>query len=257
MSKGDSKLEFRALWPKCCPSSLLLVLGIFLGLTALRAYGYLGPKFNGPMVVFGFVLMWIFPWVFLNRAGRKSIGLRFAHGYSWLLYAPLIGAFLAFSCYGIGDLLYGATENNWYQTIANAYFHDERVLSMPKGQLFLMFTIPAILFSPIGEEFLFRGLIQQVVADRWGVVIGVVVNSSLFAGVHLIHHGIGKAESGFSILWVSGGLWWVLMFISSVGFSWLRLRYHSLLPSIVAHAFFNLVMNLTIFYLLLRSYCVH
>ena len=120
------------------------------------------------------------------------------------------------------------------------------------NQLFIMFTIPAILFSPIGEEILFRGLIQQTVAERWGRIWGTGVAAFLFAGVHLLHHGILKDSTGWTVLWTSGGIWWLLIFSTSVVFSWLRLRYRSLVPSIVAHASFNLAMNWTIFYLLLE-----
>jgi membrane protease YdiL (CAAX protease family) len=46
---------------------------------------------------------------------------------------------------------------------------------------------------------------------------------------------------------LSGPLWVVLMFCAALLFAYLRKSSGSLGPAIVAHVFFNLVMNLTIF----------
>jgi uncharacterized protein len=253
MTKPATKLKTRLLWRKLCSNHLLLVGLIFASLSFFRVYGYFGPEFNGKLVMGGFLLMWFVPWVFLTGEGRRAIGLSLPQGLSWLFLAPLVGAVLALVCYGLGDVLYGSTDQHWYRSIANSFLSDERVLGMSAHQLFLMFTIPAVLFSPIGEEILFRGLIHQSVQEKHGWTSAALVNASLFAGVHLVHHGIEKIEGGWTILWVSGFLWFILMFVVSVCFSWLRLRYHSLVPSIVAHSFFNLLMNVTIFYWLLAA----
>ncbi|MDA0346880.1 MAG: type II CAAX endopeptidase family protein [Verrucomicrobia bacterium] len=253
MIEPKTKLQTRLLWRKLCSNHLLLVGLIFSSLTFFRVYGYFGPEFNGKFVMGGFLLMWFVPWVFLTRPGRRAIGLSLPHGLSWMFLAPVMGAVLALLCYVLGDVLYGSSEQHWFRSVANSFLSDERVLGMPTKQMFLMFTIPAVLFSPIGEEILFRGLIHQSVQEKHGWTSAVVVNASLFAGVHLFHHGINRTAGGWTILWVSGFLWFMfmLMFVVSVCFSWLRLRYNSLVPSIVAHSFFNLVMNVTFFYWLL------
>ena len=67
MKKPNPSVELRPVWRKLCPSTLVLVTLIFVGLTGLRVYGYWGPQgFNGPMVVLGFLFMWVAPWVFLT-----------------------------------------------------------------------------------------------------------------------------------------------------------------------------------------------
>ena len=251
MEETAPTLQMRGLWQRLCPNVLLLALLVFGFLSATRVYAYLGPVFNGHLVLLGFFLMWFVPLVFLKREGRRAMGLSLPIGWSWLILGPVVGVGLGYICYLIGDLFYGATENNWYWTIAHSFLSDERVLDMPTRSLFLMFTIPAVLFSPIGEELLFRGFIHQAAQERWGMRAALYLNATLFAGVHLLHHGILKTSDGVEIFWVSGTFWFVLMFLTSAVFTWLRLRFHSLLPSIIAHSCFNLIMNYTIFYLLL------
>ena len=77
------------------------------------------------------------------------------------------------------------------------------------------------------------------------------VSAFLFATVHLFHHGIALGEEGLKVFWISGFLRWVLMIVTSLGFSWLRIKHQSILPAIIGHSFYNLGMNYTIFYLLL------
>jgi membrane protease YdiL (CAAX protease family) len=53
--------------------------------------------------------------------------------------------------------------------------------------------------------------------------------------------------TGLTLRPLSGGLWVVLMFGAARLFAYLRKGSGSLLPAIVAHICFNLVMNLTVF----------
>ena len=71
--------------------------------------------------------------------------------------------------------------------------------------------------------------------------------------VHLCHHGQFHTAAGVELRELSAALWMVLMFGSALLFAWLRKSSGSLLPAIVAHMAFNLVMNLTIFWFLWHS----
>lgn len=252
MVNAEQNIVFRPFWQKLCPNTLFLFAVLFILLTGFRFYGTVGGG-PGQMIMLGFLLMWFVPWIFLSRVGRKDIGLKLPNRPGWILWAPLLGLVLAFVSYALGALLYGSPEQHWFQSVAASFFEDERVLQMPRNKLFWMFTIPAMIFSPIGEEILFRGCIQKVVQNRWGIFWGVGVSAFLFSTVHLFHHGISHSGDGFQVFWVSGFLWWALMILTSVGFSWLRIKYQSILPAIIGHSFYNLGMNYTIFYLLLPS----
>jgi membrane protease YdiL (CAAX protease family) len=71
--------------------------------------------------------------------------------------------------------------------------------------------------------------------------------------VHLCHHGLLLTAGGFTLRPLSGAVWVALMFLTALLFAYLRKRSGSLMPAIVAHAGFNLVMNLTIFGFLWKS----
>ena len=114
-----------------------------------------------------------------------------------------------------------------------------------------IFTIPAMIFSPIGEEFFFRGMIHESAKAHWGERAATLVNILAFGGIHLLHHGIARDASGWHLLIVPGLLWMLLV----VGTSWLftlcRKQSGSIWPAVLAHSTFNLVMNLAIFLILL------
>lgn len=81
-----------------------------------------------------------------------------------------------------------------------------------------------------------------------------VIEASWFAGAHLIHHGIFLTAAGIGLRSFSGSLWFVLMFALSCTFAWLRQRYDSIIPAILAHSVFNLTMNSLIFAFLWRGF---
>jgi membrane protease YdiL (CAAX protease family) len=117
----------------------------------------------------------------------------------------------------------------------------------PVARLHLVFTIPAMIFSPIGEEIFFRGFLQYALERRFTERASTNAECAAFGLVHLCHHGLMLTALGFALRPISGGLWVVLMFGAARLFAYLRKRSGSLLPAIVAHICFNLVMNLTIF----------
>ena len=252
MESTQQNIQLRPLWIKLCPNVLVLLGIVFLFLTWFRYFGTVGGG-PGQMIMLGFLLMWFVPLLLLSKAGRKEVGLTLPKRSGWILWAPVVGLVCSFVCYGLGVLLYGSSGQHWFQSVAASFFEDERVLQMPLNALFLMFTIPAMTFSPIGEEILFRGCLQTAVEKQRGIVAGVGLSAFLFATVHLLHHGIVADEAGLKIYWVSGFLWWLLMIGTSVAFSWLRIKYQSLIPAIIGHSFYNLGMNFTIFYLLLEK----
>lgn len=113
--------------------------------------------------------------------------------------------------------------------------------------LTLVFTTPAILLSPIGEEIFYRGLAQETLEQKFSVRVSTVMECSLFALVHQVHHGIINTADGLTFLPLSGTLWFILMFFVAWIFAWLRKRSGSIFISILAHMVFNLIMNITIF----------
>ncbi|MDQ8186059.1 type II CAAX endopeptidase family protein [Pelagicoccus sp. SDUM812002] len=246
------QLELSRPWRRLFPSPLPLVLILFVILTGFRAYGYFGREFfHGTSVMIGFVLMWFVPLVFLTRYGREQIGFRRSISWKWMLYGILLGGAAAAICYLLGVLLYGKSDQNWFVSVAYTFQSDERIAQLPRHLAFIAFTVPAMLASPIGEEIFFRGVAEQAGRDRMSPVSCACFAATLFALAHLIHHGIHSGLNGIEIMPVSGTIWFILIFASSLVFSLVRQKGGSIWTAVFAHATFNLVMNITIFYSLL------
>ncbi|MDQ8183350.1 CPBP family intramembrane glutamic endopeptidase [Pelagicoccus sp. SDUM812005] len=247
-------LELSRPWRRLFPTPLSLVLVLFVVLTGFRAYGYFGSDLlQGPPIMIGFVLMWFVPLVFLTRYGREQIGLHQPFSYRWLLLGILLGAAAAAFCYLLGLLLYGKSDQHWFVSVAYAFQTDERIAQLPRHIAFIAFTVPAMLASPIGEEIFFRGVTEEANRDRLSGRGAACFAAALFALAHLIHHGIYRGQNGIEVMPVSGAIWFALMFATSLLFSYLRRKGQSIWTAIAAHAAFNLVMNVTIFYSLFVS----
>lgn len=244
----------RVIWLRIFKEAWILSLVLYIMLFILRAYGFLGgDESNYKYVMLGFIIMWLIPIVFLNKNGRNKIGIRKSANKLWFMLSPLFGILSAFIVFLIGFLIYKNSSDNWFVTIGNAYFSDPKMFHIPKFTLFIIFTIPAILFSPVGEELFFRGLIHESIKVKWNNKIATIINSALFGLVHFLHHGILNKGGSIQIFWVSGLIWVGLIFLCSNVFTLIRYKTESIWPSVIAHLFFNLTMNFTIFYILFND----
>jgi len=241
--------EARLTWRRPLgPSAALgLVVLLALGFAAMRAVGMFGPPVFRLALPLGFVLMMALPWVLLSREGRAQIGLAPAGRARHYLLGISFGLACATAALAIGILLFGKSGDNWFVTISNYYRSSVDTSGFGIGRLHLFFTVPALLFSPIGEELFFRGLLQTALEQRLSRRTSTILECGLFALIHLCHHGLVRSAEGFAFLPISGGLWVILMFGVALGFAWLRKYSGSVLPAVAAHAAFNLAMNLWIF----------
>ncbi len=229
-------------WPGLSAVTAAVVL--FLLFLALRYGGTLGGMRSGMAIMC--VGMIALPWLLLDAPARARIGLRARIQWGWYPAALGAGAAWAVLSFLLGMALFGSSAEHWFVTVAATY-RAYPVAGFSVPQLHLMFTIPAMLFSPIGEEIFFRGYLQAVLETRWGRLGGAWLQSSLFGIVHLLHHGIVLGAAGFAILPASAAIWVALMVGISLLCSWLRLASNSLLPAMLAHAAFNALMNVLIF----------
>jgi len=213
---------------------------------AMRAIAMLGPIVYRPFFLLHCVFMACVPWVFLSRADRQQVGLKRSAYLGAYPQAALAGVLVSSLCFLLGYLLFGMSSDNWFVSIGNS-FRAQPTDGFSLLQLHLMFTIPGCIFSPIGEEIFFRGFFQRSLETRLSEKNGAFVESAWFAAVHLIHHGIVATAIGFAFRPLSGALWFLLMFVLSCLFAWLRKRSDSIFPAIVAHSAFNATMNSFIF----------
>jgi len=122
---------------------------------------------------------------------------------------------------------------------------------LPFVTVFFITTMPSMIFSPIGEELFFRGMIHETARKNTNEKAAIVTNSLAFALVHIMHYGFVIDGSNVSYLFGAGSVWILLMFALSILFTICRKKSGSIFPAMVAHSSFNLVMCLTTFFILL------
>lgn len=213
----------------------------------MRGAGMLGPATLRWMLPASFVVMALLPWLLLTPDGRRQIGLRRPASWRGLATAMLAGACAALACGALGLLLFGHSADNWYMTVAASYRGMMDTSAFSIWMLHGVFTLPALLFSPIGEEIFFRGILQRALEQRFSARTSTVLECAAFGLVHLFHHG-----PFFGATALSTALWVMAMCLTAVLFATIRQRSGSLLRAMAAHAAFNAAMNGVIFAFLWR-----
>lgn len=247
MTSVDLRPTLRAMPYGVAGPALVLTLATI----SARAAAMLGPgnlRFLLPLMC---IVMAALPWILLSPRGRRQIGIKRTAKPRFYAIGMAAGVFGAALCFGLGMLLFGHSADNWFVSIAGSY-RPQAPPGLSQLQLHLFFTVPACLFSPIGEEIFFRGFLQRVLEQHFSKRTSTAAEAGLFALVHLCHHGIAASATGFRFLPLSGALWVGLMFGLSLAFAWLRKRSDSVLPAIASHAAFNATMNAFIFAYLWR-----
>ncbi|GAA0766718.1 CPBP family intramembrane metalloprotease [Ideonella azotifigens] len=237
------RAPWRALGAELWRSSLVLA-ALFIG---LRAAGTLGEHPVRWLLPLGFVAMTALPWLLLTAPGRRAIGLQAPRRRGFMLIGIAAGALAATLCFALGIALFGHGTGHWFTSVANSYRRTLDTSGMGLLQLHLIFTVPAVLFSPVGEELFFRGLLQRALEQRFSPTRSTLIEAGLFGLVHLCHHGLVLSANGLQLQPASATLWVLLMFATALLFAWLRRASDSLLPAIASHAAFNVTMNAFIF----------
>jgi len=190
------------------------------------------------------------PFIFLSKEGRKKIGIAKPQKYHWLTIAFVLGLAASFLLYLLAQVLYGDSYQNWYSYIGKSYNIPAGISANDKTILFLIMAITGMTFSPIGEEFFFRGIIQSSFAKSIGEQKASVVDCTAFALTHISHFGLVFINNEWIFLPIPTLLWVLSMFLVSVLFFICRKYSGSIWGAVVCHAAFNLSMTYCIFYLI-------
>lgn len=189
------------------------------------------------------------PFVFLTRKGRSEAGIARTNKYAVLISALAAGLAFALLLHFTGMFIYGDTESNWYNYIGRSYRIADNINEADKLMMFAVFAITGISFSPIGEEFFFRGIVHAGFANSLDENKASVIDSSLFALTHLAHFGIVFINNAWQFLFVPALIWVVSMYLVSRMFFFFKVKSGSIWGAVVCHAGFNLGMIGAIFYL--------
>ncbi|MEP4531832.1 MAG: CPBP family intramembrane glutamic endopeptidase [Cyclobacteriaceae bacterium] len=239
---------FNILWRDKIKFNPLFGLFLIVGLGIPRFILVLNATVTGQFhyVSIVFVVMWILPFVFLSREGRKFIGMRKIKSLKWIFYSFLLGAIASVTVYLLGDYFYQDTLHNWFVYMAQPFYKDLNETN--RLVLFIISAIIGMTFSPIGEELLYRGLVHGSFQTNLGEEKSSFIDSAAFGITHLAHFGIIYVSGKWEFLLIPSLLWVILMFLTSRLFFICKKRTGSIMGAIVSHAGFNLVMMYIIFY---------
>jgi membrane protease YdiL (CAAX protease family) len=192
----------------------------------------------------------VIPFIFLNKYGKEIIGLIKPQKYSWLIFAFVFGLIFSILLHLLGELLYKNSFENWYVYIGKSYKIPSEIRPNDKLIMFVIMAATGMIFSPIGEELFFRGIVHSSFTKSLGNFKALVITSSVFALTHISHFGLVFINNKWEFLPVPAIIWSIGMFLASVLFYICRIKSGSLLGSIICHSGFNLGMIYSIFYFL-------
>ena len=199
-----------------------------------------------------FVLMVLLPVLLLTRASRQKIGLVLPARWWGVLLGSLLGILSCTGLYYVATFFFGFGEGNSLVYISKTYAQLPSVLNDENRLIyFLIFSGPSLVFSPVGEELFYRGLIHECFAGSVGNRNATLVDSAAFSLVHLAHFGFVYAGGGWRFLSGPSLLWVASLFVTCLLFSVARSKSGSVVGAMVAHASFNLTLNYFIFYRIL------
>ena len=199
-----------------------------------------------------FVVMWLLPFIFLNKSGRNAIGIKRSSRVSWLFIGFIMGMLACIPLFVLGYSLYGLDISNWFVYISNSYRGAlPGDLSETRFVYFSIFAVISMIFSPIGEEFMYRGFIHQCFETKLGSKRASEIDSTAFALTHLAHFGIIFTGTEWIFDPIPAVLWVICMFWISRGFFFIKQKSGNIWGAVLTHAGFNLAMTYFIFYYIL------
>jgi len=189
------------------------------------------------------------PFIFLSKSGRRQIGIRKTTKSQWLLISLITGIAASAFLYVLGVNLYGNSFENWYVYIGRSYNIPAQIEAQDRNILFLVMAVTGMTFSPIGEEFFFRGIVHGSFENSLGEKKASLIDSSAFALTHISHFGLVFINDQWRLLGMPTLLWVLSMFLLSVLFFLFKKYTNSIWTAVLCHAGFNLGMIWCIFFL--------
>lgn len=163
-----------------------------------------------------------------SQAAPPGFGLTWPRRYAWPAVALAVGLLAPFFGGLVTRLLAG--EHDITQNVQQLAQHA------PLGWRIGLAAM-AITLAPLVEELLFRGVLLSSLIPRCGTVLAALLSAAAFAAIHLP-----------GLDWQ----WYALpeLLLLGVALAWLRLRYRSLWPSVLAHGANNALALAVLFTML-------
>lgn len=200
-------------------------------------------------VMFVFLSMWIVPFILLSKDGRRNIGIKRPSHWWRILLSFIAGGVTCYIIFSIFFLLFQTSIENAFVYIGGN--NPSSGIAGPDRLIyFCIAVIPSMIFSPIGEEFLYRGIIHGSFVSKFGEAKASIFDSLAFALTHIAHFGIIYISGIWHFLPAPTMLWVLSMFVTSQVFFRCKLYCNSIWGAVAAHSGFNFIMMYVIFYLL-------
>ena len=168
---------------------LFISVTLFITFAFMRFIAMLGPRYVQPLLPISFLLMIAATFLLLNKHDQKIIGLQPTR-FIYYFYGILSGFAGALICYLTSVYWLPTQEDSWFVSIQNFYVSNPAYVEGDTAANFLIFTIPAILFSPFGEEIFFRGFFHQSLRTKFYEITKTLVDCLGFGIFHLEKNGI-------------------------------------------------------------------
>ena len=223
-------------------SPWLLVTCIFALHAVIRFGGLSNPLF----IPLSMVIIWPLPWLLASRQGWQTMGFGAPTSWKWFLIGSVVALGTLLGCTVVAWTVFGEGQDNWF--VQHAQTLQEALAPVPAGvspvARFWIVTAPAMLFSPLAEEFLYRGFMYSTYSTCWEHRTGMGLQAGAFALVHLAHYGLHPFQPALLTVWLPS------MFIVALCMGWIVQKSGSVWPAVVAHSLLNLGMNGIVFGLL-------
>lgn len=233
---------FRPILSKIFPKAWILAIFIFDVHLFLR----FGGLWNAFFIPLSMIILWPLPWLLSDKQGRYLLLFKSPVSWSWLIYGPVLSLFSLGICVGLAWSIFGTTNENWF--VQHALMLNESLEQVPQSSTlemkFWIVTIPAMIFSPLGEEFLYRGFLLKSFETEWNFRVGLIVQASVFAIAHLAHYGLLPFQPILLLVWLPS------MFFAALVLGWIVKKSESIWIGVISHLFFNLGMNAVVFLML-------
>jgi uncharacterized protein len=242
--------ELRPFWSRLFTFNWTFGLSLILAVCIPRFWLVLTANVTGNYGFIGLIMVLsaLTPFVFLSAYGRHQIGIVQPKSYQWLVVAFATGLIASLLLHFLGQWLYGNSYENWYQYIGRSYNIPNGITPKQKATWFGIVAGTSMLFSPVGEEFFFRGIVHSSFEKAIGSAKASLVDSSAFALTHIAHFGLVFVNNRWAFLVLPTLIWVSAMFLLSLLFLFFKKRSGSIWGAVVCHAAFNLGMTYCIFY---------
>ena len=246
------KYELRSFWNKYFKFGWKFGLILILAVCSLRFVLVLKANETGNYSLIGLVMFIsaLVPFIFLSNYGRREIGIKTTGKIHFLFIALLAGLVYSTVLYIIGKGLYGNSYHNWYEYIGKSYNIPPGISPQAKKTMFITMALTGITFSPIGEEFFFRGIVHGSFATSLGNRKASIVDSLAFALTHISHFGLVFINGSWNFYLIPALIWVSSMFFASIVFFLMKKYSGSIWGAVLCHAGFNLGMIYCIFYIM-------